>query len=311
MLFQKNFGPIVLKEDGELSKQIDAVKQQIDMASEPEKIKLKSQLKLLQEGETGEKNILFELKNSGIDMYILHDIRLEDGDRSAQIDFLVVTRKLIFVIESKHLIGDIEIDENNGFIRSYEYYGKKVREGFYSPVTQNQRHLQLIHDVVMNHKKNAIMRLAFDHWFSDYYQSLVLANPKNCIRNYSKDKQISQQVIRADQLISTIKKMNRNAKIDSSNQKDCLKIAENFMEWNVEKADAWQTAFEKSVPESENDKEETQSTEQDIKICPRCGGKLVVRKAKKGMYIGNSFYGCENYPKCRYIQNITVDTSKK
>ena len=43
MLFQKNFGPIVLKEDGELSKQIDAVKQQIDMASEPEKIKLKSQ----------------------------------------------------------------------------------------------------------------------------------------------------------------------------------------------------------------------------------------------------------------------------
>ena len=100
MLFQKNFGPIVLKEDGELSKQIDAVKQQIDMASEPEKIKLKSQLKLLQEGETGEKNILFELKNSGIDMYILHDIRLEDGDRSAQIDFLVVTRKLIFVIES-------------------------------------------------------------------------------------------------------------------------------------------------------------------------------------------------------------------
>ena len=174
MLFQKNFGPIVLKEDGELSKQIDAVKQQIDMASEPEKIKLKSQLKLLQEGETGEKNILFELKNSGIDMYILHDIRLEDGDRSAQIDFLVVTRKLIFVIESKHLIGDIEIDENNGFIRSYEYYGKKVREGFYSPVTQNQRHLQLIHDVVMNHKKNAIMRLAFDHWFSDYYQSLVV-----------------------------------------------------------------------------------------------------------------------------------------
>lgn len=286
MLFQRKFGPIVLKEDGELSKQIDAVKKQVDMASEPEKIKLKSQLKLLQEGETGEKNILFELKNSGIDMYILHDIRLEDGDRSAQIDFLVVTRKLIFVIESKHLIGDIEIDENNGFIRSYEYYGKKIKEGFYSPVTQNQRHLQLIHDVVMNHKKNAIMRLAFDHWFSDYYQSLVvLANPKNCIRNYSKDKQISQQVIRADQLISTIKKMNRNAKIDSYNQKDCLK--------------------------SENDKEETQGTEQDIKICPRCGGKLVVRKAKKGIYIGNSFYGCENYPKCRYIQNITVDTSKK
>ena len=37
MLFQKNFGPIVLKEDGELSKQIDAVKQQIDRKNKIEK----------------------------------------------------------------------------------------------------------------------------------------------------------------------------------------------------------------------------------------------------------------------------------
>lgn len=47
MLFQKNFGPIVLKEDGELSKQIDAVKQQIDMASEPEKNKIEKPVKIV------------------------------------------------------------------------------------------------------------------------------------------------------------------------------------------------------------------------------------------------------------------------
>lgn len=30
-------------------------------------------------------------------------------------------------------------------------------------------------------------------------------------------------------------------------------------------------------------------------VCPRCGGKLVVRDGPYG-----KFYGCSNYPKCRY-----------
>ena len=34
------------------------------------------------------------------------------------------------------------------------------------------------------------------------------------------------------------------------------------------------------------------------------GGTLVLRTAKKGANAGNSFYGCSNYPKCRYVQNI-------
>ena len=33
-------------------------------------------------------------------------------------------------------------------------------------------------------------------------------------------------------------------------------------------------------------------------VCPWCNGKLILRKGKYG-----DFYGCENYPKCRYIKN--------
>ena len=39
-------------------------------------------------------------------------------------------------------------------------------------------------------------------------------------------------------------------------------------------------------------------------ICPRCGGKLVVRTAKRGDNVGKQFYGCSNYPKCKYTRNI-------
>ena len=33
-------------------------------------------------------------------------------------------------------------------------------------------------------------------------------------------------------------------------------------------------------------------------ICPRCGGNLIERKGKYGIFLG-----CSNYPKCRYTSN--------
>lgn len=48
----------------------------------------------------------------------------------------------------------------------------------------------------------------------------------------------------------------------------------------------------------------TKLPETQDKICPRCGGKLVLKVAKRGNYAGNKFYGCKNYPECKYIENI-------
>ncbi|WP_411197804.1 topoisomerase DNA-binding C4 zinc finger domain-containing protein [Segatella copri] len=33
-------------------------------------------------------------------------------------------------------------------------------------------------------------------------------------------------------------------------------------------------------------------------VCPQCGGQLVLRKGRYG-----SFYGCSNYPKCKFTLN--------
>lgn len=38
-------------------------------------------------------------------------------------------------------------------------------------------------------------------------------------------------------------------------------------------------------------------------ICPQCGGKLVKREGKYG-----PFFGCSNYPKCRYIKKIKEES---
>jgi len=34
-------------------------------------------------------------------------------------------------------------------------------------------------------------------------------------------------------------------------------------------------------------------------LCPRCGARMVKRRARKGPNAGNEFWGCSRYPECR------------
>lgn len=44
--------------------------------------------------------------------------------------------------------------------------------------------------------------------------------------------------------------------------------------------------------------------EKIIQTCPKCGAELKIRIAKTGSNPGNKFWGCTNYPNCRYTKNI-------
>ena len=74
-------------------------------------------IKLLKYGMDGEQNVYYELKNSFIPMLCLHDIRLEYKDHVAQFDFILITNKFIYLLESKKLSGDIEVTSDGDFIR--------------------------------------------------------------------------------------------------------------------------------------------------------------------------------------------------
>ena len=50
---------------------------------------------------------------------------------------------------------------------------------------------------------------------------------------------------------------------------------------------------------SSEEKKEMEKAEKVEKTCPKCGGKLII---KKGIY--GVFLGCENYPKCRYTEKL-------
>ena len=52
-----------------------------------------------------------------------------------------------------------------------------------------------------------------------------------------------------------------------------------------------------------------ESAHLDQPSCPRCGGNLVVRTARKGRNAGRRFWGCETFPKCRFVEDYPVSTT--
>lgn len=164
-------------------------------------------------------------------MYILHDVYLEYSGLSAQIDYLVFTRKVCFVIECKNLYGNIEINNRGEFIRTVDYNGRYRKEGIYSPITQNQRHLELIRKIRIDNQTNFYDRFRLDNSFENIYKSVVvLANPRTVLNAKYAQREIKEKVIRADQLVKYIKDVYETSKETPFSDEKLLNWAQSFLD---------------------------------------------------------------------------------
>ena len=214
-----------------------------------------------------------------------------------------MTRGIVFVLECKNLFGNIEIDNSGNFIRTFTYGKTKVKEGIYSPITQNQRHLEVIR-LLRRDTKNFIEKASFDSNFSKIYRSVVvLANPKTVLNAKYVRKEIKEQVIRADQLISYIKKVNHENEFNISTEKVMLNLGKFFLDCHKDNHQDYFTRFRNAVSETKISEELSNATSTNDKInqikCTKCGGDMIKRKATKGANTGKEFFGCSNFPKCR------------
>lgn len=249
-LFDKLNQPVFIKEDSNAARQVKALKELYEKVTDKAKTQIEQDIKYISYGIKGEEQIAFELKNSHMPMYVLHDLYLEYEDLSAQIDYLIITRKGIFVIECKNLWGDITVNNNGDFVRSMNLGGKVVREGIYSPITQNKRHLEIIKKV-RGQDKVALTRVFFEKYFYEMYHSIVvLANPKTILNTKYAPKEVKNQVIRADQLIEYIKKVNARINATSNNDKEMKALAEYFLSKHKVKEMIYHKKYESLVEES-------------------------------------------------------------
>lgn len=182
-----------------------------------------------------------------------------------------ITHQIDHIVISTYGIFVIETKQYNGKIVGNKYDKKWVRKtkrgNFYytNPIRQNYGHVKTICDL-LNLDESVVYNIA-------YIPSTAILDIKHdgeVVRADELCKKIySYQDIELNNIEEIVSKINQNNITDKKRRKEHVKYLKN----NIEKLD------------------ET--------MCPRCGSKL---KERKGKY--NYFYGCSNYPKCRYTARI-------
>lgn len=232
-LFDKLREPIVLKESSDAKTALEELDKLLENAPTEIKEQIEYDKRLLYYGVKGEESLMFELKNSHIPMYILHDVFFEENNLKTQIDYIVITRKLVLILECKNLYGNISIDNQGNFTRTIQYGKRYRKEGIYSPITQNQRHLDMIREKRRN-SKGILGKMFFDKYFDSNYKSIVvLANSKSVLDMKYAPKEIKAQIVKVDGLINYIKRLNSESTNEAMTDKQMKEIAEFFLSNSV------------------------------------------------------------------------------
>ena len=158
----------------------------------------------LQKGMVGEERLNYNLINSDIPMYIMHDLVLTFNNKTAQIDFIIITKRSAYILESKNLSGNVDIEKDGTFTRRLGRYKKGIK----NPLTQNIEHENLINEIF---KKERI---------KIKYESLVILTNDNTFLNFKKsDKDYKNLIIRNDKIIEVLKAKEKKKHIIRNEEK--------------------------------------------------------------------------------------------
>jgi hypothetical protein len=189
--------PIFIKDFSNDNTQLKDLEDLFDRLKDGEKKDIiERDIMLQRQGISGESNVYYELKNSFMPMLCLHDVRIEHDNYVAQLDFVVITNKFLAVLETKKLNGDITVNRDGDFIRTIRTRrGKEFKEGIYSPITQNTRHLKIVKDLLS--KKLDINLIPLK-------SLVVIANPKSIINKDKCPNDIKYSLYKCDQVIKRL-----------------------------------------------------------------------------------------------------------
>ena len=220
-------------------------------------------------GKRGEKQVAVLLGLLSKKKYkVINDLLLQSGAYSTQIDHVVVSVYGVFVIETKYMQGWIYGGENSEFW-TQNIYGHKYQ--LRNPLWQNQGHVRAILRLIGSQDNIPIHNIvAFSKQATlKIDRSLPVMYWWRVVPFIKRFKQPIISEARADEIYEKL--LASNVTDRKARKEHVVNVYRNQARRNYSVASG---------------------------RCPRCGGELVLRN---GMY--GQFYGCSNYPKCKYILN--------
>jgi hypothetical protein len=301
-------GPMLLKKADDKSKRLALLQdlQKSHILDARQKKWLREELGRLRKGIQGEHESAYFLDQhfkDGTNHVVLHDLRLVvDGD-VAQIDHLVINRLIgFYLIETKNYAGNVSINSHGEFTVEYD----DDRFGVPSPIEQSRRHERALRKILERLEISNRIGSPFE------FHHVVMFHPKAIItRPPTKDFDTSY-VIKADQFPSWHARFAEKEVGLGMMLKGLANVRslDTIKEWGEKLARQHRPANQLDLPEFMQPKnvppppvapraaENVGGTEKPP-ACPKCGGEMALRTAKRGDKIGDQFWGCRAFPKCR------------
>lgn len=219
-------------------------------------------------GIIGEFNVNTRLKFLGNEYIVLKDILIKSSNNStSQIDEIILSEYGIFVIETKNYKGWIFGNEKS---ENWTQIIFKEKYNFRNPVKQNWSHIYALRNILSNFPN------------IKYFPIVVFTGDVTL-----KEIESSIPVIYDNQINNTIKNLSSEKCISLKELKQIKSILESSeIKEKVIRKEHIKTIKRKII----NDKLKKENL-----ICPKCNGELRLRDGKY-----NKFYGCSNFPKCRF-----------
>lgn len=219
-------------------------------------------------GRRGERKVSDRLTNLArkYNGKYLNNLMLSVKDSSTQIDHIYIDRSGVYVIETKNYSGDVYGDDySNNWTQVFNY--GRTKNKLYNPVKQNEGHIK-----ALKYQLRSI----------DFYNIVIFVQGN---LDFIKSKHV-HTLNSFDKLVKENNDLPPVFELEGIEQiyNKLIALSANNM-----------------ISEKEHVKH-IKHTQKKIQrnICPRCGVKLVIRTSKDG----NRFYGCPNYPKCKFTKRI-------
>lgn len=222
-------------------------------------------------GQVGENAVARRLRWLPKDEYfVINDLLLDRGNGySTQIDHVVVSPYGVFVIETKNIYGYIHGSDNSKLWRSC---WRNRDLSFDNPILQNEAHIKALEGVLRDKQikyipiiafsTNAELQVSVENTHVIYWSQV-----RRLIRRYNEPTMTIEQAKQIYDYLKAVNDTDKDARAKHSIRAQINK--NNYKQRQIE-----------SVANGK---------------CPRCSGLLVKRQGKFG-----AFYGCINYPSCRY-----------
>ena len=173
-------------------------------------------------GDKQEQDVAFFLRRAYKDepkVFVFNDLRFEFNDEVAQIDHLILYPYGFVLIESKSITGEVKVNNNQEWMRSY----KQQWSGMRSPIKQVELQEKLLRELLYENRKQILPKLfgMLQQAFGGRCWDQICAISSNAIVHRDEmPKEISKKLVKSEFVVDKVTKlMNIPANIITSTLK--------------------------------------------------------------------------------------------